>query len=950
MADRTVKVTLLAQAQGYVAGMDEAARKTRETASEVEKLAAKKQALQQLGAIALGVGAAAAAGLALAVAKFAEFDQAMSYVQAATHESAGAMAELREAALDAGARTVFSATEAANAIEELAKAGVSTADILAGGLDGALDLAAAGGLGVADAAGIAATALKTFGLEGKDMSHVADLLAAGAGKAMGDVSQLAQALAQGGQIAKATGLSIEETTAALSAFAAQGLLGSDAGTSFKSMLQRLTPQSGEAQRAMAELGISAYDASGQFVGLAQFAGNLQSALEDLTPQQRNAAMATIFGSDAVRAATVLYAEGEQGIRDWIDAVDDQGYAAETAAIRLDNLKGDLEELGGAVDTALIESGSAANDTLRALTQTASDMVNDFNNLPRPLQEAAVAVGAITAAAGLLVGGFMVLVPKIAETRAAMATLNLTGKNLALTLGKAGLVGAAVTAAVAGFSNLGQQADLSSEELARLGIAFTGTSGDLDELFTGLQGTTSATSSLTEALNRVQGTGYERWMQEINKYTWNFLDGVLGWLIPGIHDLANGIGKNEAQFKELGAQLGATAREDLPAAAESFNKLVAATDGSDESIRMLLQAMPEYKAALLDLAAEQGIVLSETDLLRVATGEGAAAMQIAQAAAKKNETQIALMGGTAAAAAADVGALADEIRGFGSLVLDARDAERAFQAAIDDATETIRENGVTLDVTAASGRANEAALDAIARAALESAAATLEQTGSQEAANAKIIEGRDALIAQLEQLEITGQSAQDYADRLGLIPKQISTVVILDTNNALAKLDQLRGKLADNASAMASLSNWRPPDFSYAFGGTVGYASGGSVVGYGGGISAGTVYGAGTSKSDSVVVALSRGEEVIQEPYASAFRPLLKAINSGLLGMAGGGTVPERVYVPDGYGPGSQGSPTVRNVTLIGEYREAAGSGADRKQQVLAALRIAASALGLEAVG
>ena len=167
---------------------------------------------------------------------------------------------LREASIEAGKRTVFSATEAAGAVEELAKAGIATADILAGGLNGALDLAAAGGLDVAEAAGIAAIALKQFNLAGDQMPHVADLMAAGAGKAMGSVSDLGMALRQAGQVANMTGLTIEETTAGLSAFASAGLLGSDAGTSFKAMLQRLTPQSAEAQGKMDELGISAYDA------------------------------------------------------------------------------------------------------------------------------------------------------------------------------------------------------------------------------------------------------------------------------------------------------------------------------------------------------------------------------------------------------------------------------------------------------------------------------------------------------------------------------------------------------------------------------------------------------------------------------------------------------------------------------------------------------------------
>ncbi len=387
----------------------------------------------------------------MAVAKYSEFDAAMSNVVATGDDAARSQDALRQAAMDAGASTVFSATESANAIEELSKAGISAADTLSGGLTGALDLAAAGGLGVADAAATMATAMTQFSVGGDRATHVADLLAAGAGKAQGDVSDMSQALAQAGLVANATGLSIEETTGGLAAFASAGLLGSDAGTSFKSMLQRLTPQSAAAQNAMDDLGISAYDAGGNFIGLADFAGNLQDSLRSLTPEQRQAAMATIFGSDAVRAATILYNQGADGIEKWTAAVDDQGYAAETAAKRLDNLQGDLEGLGGALDTALIQQGSGANDSLRALTTAATGAVTGLSQLPEPIQQAGLYLGIATAAVGLFGGAAAVGVPKVVAFKAAIdgTKYSMRGLSLAaggLTLGLAAVI--SIVAAVA----------------------------------------------------------------------------------------------------------------------------------------------------------------------------------------------------------------------------------------------------------------------------------------------------------------------------------------------------------------------------------------------------------------------------------------------------------------------------------------------------------------------
>jgi len=313
---------------------------------------------------ALLMGGAVVAGLGMAVSKSMDFEKSMSAVSAATQASAATLGQLRAAAMEAGAATQYSATEAADAITEMAKAGVSARDIMGGGLKGALSLAAAGQLDVAEAAGIASIAMTQFSLSGEDLPHVADLLAAGAGKAMGSVDDLGQALNQAGLIANAAGLSIEETTGGLAAFASAGLLGSDAGTSFKTMLQALQAPSGKSAELMAELGINMYDANGNMLGLSEMAGVLQTSLGHLTEEQRNAALAQIFGSDAVRAANVLYREGAAGITEWTNKVNDAGFAQEQAAALTDNLSGDIERLGGAFDTLMIQMGSGAQGPLR----------------------------------------------------------------------------------------------------------------------------------------------------------------------------------------------------------------------------------------------------------------------------------------------------------------------------------------------------------------------------------------------------------------------------------------------------------------------------------------------------------------------------------------------------------------------------------------------------------
>lgn len=389
MADRSVVVTLGAVVAPYVAGMAKVSAATAATARNIQtQLGAAGAQTAKLGTAAgvvpgrfaamgtaAGVaGVAVAGGIALAVKQFADFDVAMSAVEASTGATGAELESLRDVAVDAGSKTKFGATEAARGIESLGKAGVSTADIVRGGLAGALDLAAAGEIEVADAAEVAATALTQFGLAGRDVPHVADLLAAAAGKAQGGVSDMGMALKQSGLVASQMGLSIEETTGTLAAFASAGLLGSDAGTSFRTMLLRLANPSGEAATLMDELGIAAYDAQGNFVGMGALAGQLQDRLAGLSQEQRDAALATIFGSDAIRAANVLYGQGARGIAEWTGKVDDAGFAADQAATRTDNLRGDLERLGGTLESVAIEKGGAFNDFLRGMVQEVDHMV------------------------------------------------------------------------------------------------------------------------------------------------------------------------------------------------------------------------------------------------------------------------------------------------------------------------------------------------------------------------------------------------------------------------------------------------------------------------------------------------------------------------------------------------------------------------------------------------
>ncbi|MGH9248110.1 MAG: phage tail tape measure protein [Acidimicrobiales bacterium] len=393
MAGRSATVILDANVAPYVAGMGKATVATtgfaHSTQTQLTKTTANISKLGQstgllpgkFGALA-SVGGVAFAGLGLAavtaVKRFNDFDVAMDGVAASTGATETELAQLGETALQAAADTKFGAVDAAQGIEALGKAGVATADIVGGGLKGALDLAAAGEVEVADAAELAAGAMTQFNLAGRDVPHIADLMAAAAGKAQGGVDDMALALKQSGLVASQMGLSIEETTGTLAAFASNALIGSDAGTSFRTMLLRLANPSGEARDLMESLGIEAYNAQGGFIGMESLAGQLQLRLAGLTQEQRDAALATIFGSDAIRGANVLYQQGAEGIKAWEDNVNDAGFAAEQAAQRTDNLSGDLERLFGELDKLLIQGGEAGAGPARGIVQGAESWIATLN--------------------------------------------------------------------------------------------------------------------------------------------------------------------------------------------------------------------------------------------------------------------------------------------------------------------------------------------------------------------------------------------------------------------------------------------------------------------------------------------------------------------------------------------------------------------------------------------
>ncbi|GAA1337119.1 phage tail tape measure protein [Arthrobacter roseus] len=807
MADRSVTIRIQANVQGLVAGYRTAQKATADFGSQTQKFAQNnRQSLEEVGQAGMVAGGVLAAGFGLALTKFASFDKAMSGVQAATHATTGDMELLREAAIKTGADTAFSAEEAAKGIEEMAKAGVSTADILGGGLDGALALAAAGSLEVGEAAELASTAMTQFGLSGEDIPHIADLLAAGAGKAQGSVQDMGQALKQAGLVADGVGLTIEETTGGLAAFASAGLVGERAGTSFKSMLQRLTPQSKEAKDKMVELGLSAYNSQGDFIGLSEYAGELQTALGDMTAEQRNSTMATLFGSDAVLAASVLYEQGSKGVEKWEEAVSDAGYAAETAALMQDNLAGDLEKLGGAFDTVFLQAGSGANDALRGLVQTLEDVVDAVGKIPTPVLSAVGVVAGLTGGALLLGGAFITAVPRIADTVSAISDLRAKAPRATSALGK---LGKAAGIAAVGFialqaassvnNSLGGGAK-SAEEMAQALLRAKNEGKSLEDVFS--SDTFSNANNFANFQDDIGGVGDA--VARVNDLS--FGDTMNDWVhgLTGMKGPANEVRESLTSIDE--ALLGYVSSGNVEAAADGFRRIAEDAEASGVSLETTAESFPQYINSLRELATGAGVALTDQELLNWAMGEVPAAME---AAAGSTEKQAAAAEQAAAAAEeaavaseemeealAEVGLSADGtvtsletfigvLQESGLLTLSANDAARGYEEAIDAVgigiEKLIADNGSLAGVLNATadgfnrdtqaGRDAETMFDGLASAAATNTQAMADAGGTQEELQTQLGNTYDSLITAAGQFGITGEQADALARDVMGIPAE-----------------------------------------------------------------------------------------------------------------------------------------------------------------------------------
>lgn len=301
----------------------------------------------------------------------ASYEQSMANTRAVTGASDEDMALISAEARRLGASTAYSATEVGDASTILGTAGWS-AESIVGSMEGLLNLASAGDVGVATAADITTSTIAQWGMDATDSNtatHVADVLAKTASSSKTDVSGLGETFKYAGSMASALEYSLEDTAIAVGLMGNAGIGGSSAGTSLRTTLSNLIDPTTDTADAMAKLGVSLSDENGEMLSLMDVMGDLRTGFSDLTSEEKAFYASAIAGTEGLSGLLAIVDASEEDFNTLTEALyGAEGAASEMAAIRMDTLQGDWAAFNSAVEDVKISIGERLTPMLRSLLQ------------------------------------------------------------------------------------------------------------------------------------------------------------------------------------------------------------------------------------------------------------------------------------------------------------------------------------------------------------------------------------------------------------------------------------------------------------------------------------------------------------------------------------------------------------------------------------------------------
>lgn len=439
------------------------------------------------GGIALSFGAIATGitvPLKQAVQTSVDFDTAMRRAATIAGATADEFDALKKTALDLGAKTTKSAQEVAVAMSEMAAKGYDVNQIIAA-MPGVIAAAEASGEDLALTADTVSSAINAFGLEAKDASRVADILAQSANDTAAGIADLQYAFKYAAGPAAQLGYSIEQVTAAVGIMVDAGLAGEQAGTSLRAALLRLVDPPKKAANTLKALGVQVKDQNNEMKPLSQIIGELSKAMDGYTDSQKASALAAIFGTEAVSGMMALVAAGPEKIDAMTKSLENSaGASAKAAKKMMGGLGGAIEQMNGAFETMRIIVGDHLTPIIQRSVEWITKLIEAFNNAPPKLQKfisvAALVlatltgfiavVGTVAAGIGLFMMSIAPIIPALTKVGGA---LKVVGGLFAFLTSPISIAVIAVGALVAGFIALYKHSEPFRNSINQIGSTLKG---------------------------------------------------------------------------------------------------------------------------------------------------------------------------------------------------------------------------------------------------------------------------------------------------------------------------------------------------------------------------------------------------------------------------------------------------------------------------------------------
>lgn len=332
------------------------------------------KAVKAATAIAAAVGAVSIAAIKVG----SNFEEGMSKVSAISGTTGADLEKLKEKAMEMGAKTKFSATEASEALQYMSMAGWKTEDML-DGLEGIMNLAAASGEDLASTSDIVTDALTAFGLSAKDSTRFADVLAAASSNANTNVSLMGETFKYVAPVAGALGYSVEDTAVAIGLMANAGIKGSQAGTALRSMLSRLAKPTDDVAAAMDTLGISLTNSDGTMKSFNEITLDLRSSFSKLNQAQKTEMAATLAGQEAMSGLLAIVNASDDDFNKLKKSIDNSsGSAKKMADTMNNNLKGKLTIIGSTLEGIGIKAYDKFEKPLSKALDSAQKSLNNLD--------------------------------------------------------------------------------------------------------------------------------------------------------------------------------------------------------------------------------------------------------------------------------------------------------------------------------------------------------------------------------------------------------------------------------------------------------------------------------------------------------------------------------------------------------------------------------------------